>query len=90
MLNIHKQAILAVSFTGLPFPSPNHHAPDLRAASVLTGKLITSLPMLKANKLSYPEKTSMVLMYSFNKDVVQAGEARLIDPLRGRDTSSLR
>lgn len=56
---------------------------------MLTGKLITSFPILKANKLSYPANTSIVLIYSFNNEVVHAGEARLIDPLRGRETSSL-
>jgi hypothetical protein len=50
---------------------------------------MTSFPMLKANKLSYCEKASMVRMYSLRREVVQAGEARLIDPLRGRETSSL-
>lgn len=50
---------------------------------------MTSFPMLNANKLSYCEKASMVRMYSLRREVVHAGEARLIDPLRGRETSSL-
>lgn len=50
---------------------------------------MTSFPMLKANKLSYCEKASMVRMYSLSREVVHAGEARLIDPLRGREMSSL-
>lgn len=31
----------------------------------------------------------MVLMYSFKREVVHEGEARLMDPLRGSETSSL-
>lgn len=36
-----------------------------------------------------PRKASMVVVYSLSKFVVQAGTARLMDPLRGRDISSL-
>jgi hypothetical protein len=50
---------------------------------------MTSFPILKANKLSYPEKALIVLIYSFRREVVQAGEALLIDPFKGREISSL-
>jgi hypothetical protein len=79
----------------LECPPPHNLTPqwagnqDSRPASVFTGKLMTSFPMLNANKLSYCEKASMVRMYSLRREVVHAGEARLIDPLRGRETSSL-
>lgn len=66
---------------------------------------MTSLPMLYAKMLGYcimssqivtidrarltPRKASIVVMYSLRRLVDQEGDARSIDPLRGRDMSSL-
>lgn len=50
---------------------------------------MTSFPILKAKRLSYCENASIVLMYSFRSEVVHEGEARLIDPFKGRETSRL-
>ena len=59
------------------------------AAAVPLGEMTTSLPTLYARTLSYFLKTLMVLMYRSRRLVVQAGEARSMEPFTGRDKSML-